>query len=89
VVDLVITDVTLPDGNWVNVLRLTLESSSSPGVLVHSRVINDRLWSEVLWRGAYDMLIAPYSSKDGGEIIKSAFRAGCMLVERRAPSLKR
>ena len=85
-VDLVITDVTLPDGNWVDVLRLTLDASSSPGILVHSRVVNDRLWSEVLWRGAYDMLIAPYSSTDGREIIKSALRAGCMLVERRPAS---
>lgn len=86
-VDLVITDVTLPDGNWVDVLRLTVETSRSPGILVHSNVINDRLWSEVLWRGAYDMLIAPYSSKDGCEIIESALRAGCMLTENRPVGL--
>jgi len=87
-VDLVITDVTLPDGNWVDVLRLTLDASSSPGILVHSRVVNDRLWSEVLWRGAYDMLIAPYSSRDGREIIKSALRAGCILSDHRPAGLR-
>jgi DNA-binding NtrC family response regulator len=76
-VDLVITDVTLPDGNWVDVLRAALQASPSPGILVHSRLINDRLWSEVLWRGAHDMLIAPFSSKDGCEIVESALRASC------------
>lgn len=77
-VDLVITGVTLPDGNWVDVLRVALQASPSPGILVHSRVINDRLWSEVLWRGAHDMLIAPFSSKDGCEIVESALRARCL-----------
>ncbi len=87
-VNLVITDVTLPDGNWVEVLRLAVEASSSPGILVHSRVINDRLWSEVLWRGAYDMLIAPYSSKDGCRVIESALRSGCILGENRPADRK-
>jgi DNA-binding NarL/FixJ family response regulator len=77
-VDLVITDVTLPDGNWVDVLRLAVEVSPPPVILVHSRVVHDRLWSEVLWRGAHYMLIAPYSYKDGCEIIESALRAAVL-----------
>lgn len=86
--DLVVTDVTLPDGNWIDVLRLTLKASPSPGIIVHSRVINARLWSEVLWRGAYDMLIAPYSADDACKVIEGALRTGCLLAgrERTAPN---
>lgn len=87
-VDLVITDVSLPDGNWVDVLRLTVQTSPHPGILVHSRVVSDRLWSEVLWRGAYDMLIAPYSSKDVCRVIEGALRAGCLLDKPQLVGLK-
>ena len=36
-VDLVITDVTLADANWADVLRLIVRASLSTGILVHSR----------------------------------------------------
>ena len=87
-VDLVITDVTLPDGNWIDVLRLTFEASTPPGIIVHSRLVNDRLWSEVLWRGAYDMLIAPYSTDDGCAIIEGALRTGCLLARSQPIGMK-
>lgn len=80
--DLLVTDVTLPDGNWIDVLRLTMKASPSPGIIVHSRVINDRLWSEVLWRGAYDMLIAPYAADDARRVIEGALRTGCLRAGR-------
>lgn len=61
----VITDVTLPDGNWCDILRYLVHQNIPANVIVASQLPDERLWSEVLWRGAYDLLVEPY---DGGEV---------------------
>jgi DNA-binding NtrC family response regulator len=58
-VDVVITDVTLADGNWSDVLREVVDTGTDTNVVVHASSPDAILWSEVLWRGVYVMLTEP------------------------------
>jgi DNA-binding NtrC family response regulator len=71
-VDLVITDVTLADANWADILRLIVRASLATGILVHCSGANETLRSEAMWRGADGMLIAPYSVEDVSEVVQKA-----------------
>ena len=60
-VDLVITDPTLPDGNWADVLRLIVRASLASDLLVNGRTADEGLRSEVMWRGGCGIVEPPYS----------------------------
>ena len=74
-VDLVITDVTLADANWADVLRLIVRASLSTGILVHSTAFCETLRSEVVWRGGDGILIPPHSFESVSEVIRQALPA--------------
>jgi len=60
----VITNVTLPDGNWCDLLRCLVETGLWPTVLLSSPVACERLRSEALSRGVHRILIEPYQLGD-------------------------
>ena len=74
-VSVVITDVSLTDGNWCDVFRCLVDSGIHASVVVSSRLADERLWSEVLWRGAYDVLVEPYDAQEVRRIVEGALRA--------------
>lgn len=74
-VDVVITDVTLADGNWSDVLRDVVELGGDTHVVVHASSPDAILWSEVLWRGVYDMLTEPYEEHEVRNVVEGAVRA--------------
>jgi DNA-binding NtrC family response regulator len=74
-VDVVITDVTLADGNWSDVLREVVDTGTDTHVVVHASSPDAILWSEVLWRGVYDMLTEPYKEQEVRNVIEGAVRA--------------
>ncbi len=74
-VDVVITDVTLTDGNWSDVLREVVEMGADTHVVVHASSPDAILWSEVLWRGVYDMVTEPYQEQEVRTVIEGAVRA--------------
>jgi DNA-binding NtrC family response regulator len=85
----VLTEATLDDGNWKNVLSLTLDMGSAPPLIVTDRAADDRLWAEVLNLGCYDMLAQPF---DDSEVVRILALA-CAQVPTRpvasaAPGLK-
>ena len=57
---IVITGVTLSDGNWCDVLRLTVDRGLRTKLLVCCLEADERLWSEVIWRGGTDVLQEPF-----------------------------
>jgi PleD family two-component response regulator len=57
----VITGVTLCDGNWCDLLSFVVESGVGASVIVVSSEIDERLRSEVVSRGAYDLISSPLS----------------------------
>ena len=74
-VDLVITDMTLPDGNWCDILKHLVDNNTRASVVVAATTATDSLWAEVFWRGAYDLLIEPYQGHEVRHVVWSALRA--------------
>ncbi len=74
-VDVVITDITLPDANWCNILRFLVDNDLSASVVVIAPDANESFWSEVLWRGGYDLLLEPYEDLEIKRIVEGAARA--------------
>jgi len=85
-IEVVITDVSLPDGNWCDVFRCVVESGVAAGVVVSSPSADEKLWSEVLWRGAYDLLVEPLDATEVQRTIEGAIRSVCdERLARRGP----
>ena len=76
-IDVVITDVSLPDGNWCDVFRSVVDSGVPAGVVVSAASADEKLWSEVLWRGAYDLLVEPLDAAQVRHTIEGAIRSVC------------
>ena len=56
----VLTEASLPDGNWLDVLHLTRDTASEPEVIVTDKQADARFWAEALNLGAYDLLPQPF-----------------------------
>jgi DNA-binding NtrC family response regulator len=70
-----VTDLTLNDGNWCDVLESTIHREVPTSVVVVSPVGGERLWAEVLWRGAHDLLVEPLEDLEVRRTLESATRA--------------
>jgi DNA-binding NtrC family response regulator len=74
-VGLVVTYVSLPDGNWCDVLRMLTDGGVPASVVVEAAEVNQTLWSEVFWRGAYDLLVQPCDWNDVCQCFEGALRS--------------
>ncbi len=74
-VDVVIAQVTLSDGNWCDVFKYLVDNDIHASLVVSSPQADEILWSEVLWRGAYDLLVEPYESQELRKTLEGALRA--------------
>jgi len=72
---LVITDVSLGDGNWCDVFKLIVDTGAKASVVLHAVHADERLWSEAFWRGAYDVLPEPLHTRDVCQIVQGALHA--------------
>ncbi|HUI81426.1 MAG TPA: response regulator [Bryobacteraceae bacterium] len=70
--DAVLTDATLPDGNWLDVLHLVRESPRDMAVIVTDPHADMRLWAEVLNLGAHDLLTQPFDEPEVRRILSNA-----------------
>ncbi len=64
VTPVVICDSELPDGTWQEVLCRLGRMQCPPILVVTSRMADDRLWSEVLNLGGYNVLAKPLAMKE-------------------------
>jgi DNA-binding NtrC family response regulator len=71
-IQVVLTDTALPDGTWMDVLDGVTQSGTKAEVVVCARVADAQLWSAVLERGAYDLMIEPYQPEEVRRIIEAA-----------------
>jgi DNA-binding response OmpR family regulator len=69
----VICEAQLPDGNWKDMLNQLALISDSPRLIVASRYADERLWSEVLNLGGFDLLATPFQEVEVGYTIGSAW----------------
>jgi DNA-binding NtrC family response regulator len=64
VTPVVICESELPDGTWQDVLSHFDRMQCPPFLVVTSRMADDRLWSEALNLGAYNVLAKPLDAKE-------------------------
>ena len=77
---LVLTDASLPDGTWADVLEAASTAPTTAPVIVVSRLVDIELYLDCLERGAYDFVVPPLRSADlahivGGAMLKGSHRA--------------
>jgi DNA-binding NarL/FixJ family response regulator len=68
----VITGVTLSDGNWCEVLGTIVEHGILASVVVHSQERDERLRSEAIARGAYGLIWGEQSASEMQDCIETA-----------------
>ena len=71
-VQVVICERDLPDGSWRDVLESTAALENPPAVIVTSRLADDRLWTEVLNAGGYDVMAKPWDGREARRTIALA-----------------
>jgi DNA-binding NtrC family response regulator len=70
--DAVLTESSLPDGNWLDALHMVRELSYDARLIVTDPQADSRLWSEVLNLGAYDLLTQPFYEPEVRRILSNA-----------------
>jgi DNA-binding NtrC family response regulator len=70
----VISEEVLPDGNWRDVKKHlhTLPVWPKPQLVVTCAQANDKLWSEVLNEGGYDVLAQPFARDEVLRVMQMA-----------------
>ena len=66
------TEATLPDGRWLDVLRLARECPHELEVVVTDPQADSRLWAEALNLGVYDLLAQPFYEPEVRRILYNA-----------------
>jgi AmiR/NasT family two-component response regulator len=80
-VDVVVVPVSLPDGNWSDVHRSLVDTGLRASLVVLASEADPGLWSEVIWRGGYDLLVEPYAPSEVHHCIEGALREARRLRE--------
>lgn len=70
--ELVFTDTALPDGTWLDILKLAERSSDYLPVIVMSREANVDLYLNALDEGAFGFITPPFLAAGLAHIIRSA-----------------
>lgn len=63
-VDLVLTDVTLADGTWKDIIRMVHKAAKQTPVIVMSRVVSMKLYLDTQDAGAADFIVPPMAPRD-------------------------
>jgi DNA-binding NtrC family response regulator len=70
--EVVLTEASLTDGNWLDVLHMVREHPRELEVVVTDRQADARFWSEALKLGAYDLLPQPFYEPEVRRILYNA-----------------
>lgn len=70
---IVVTERTLPDGSWKDILKAS-QSQSRPPLVVACGHADDNLWAEVLNLGGYDVLLKPFDRTEVTRVAGMAWR---------------
>jgi DNA-binding response OmpR family regulator len=73
---LILCEKDLPDGNWKDVFREAGGLDCPPPLVVVSRNADERLWTEVLNFGGYDVLLEPFEHSEVRRVMGMALRYG-------------
>ena len=70
--DVLLTEAALPDGDWLDALRLAREYPRDVEVIVTDPLADARFWAEALNLGAYDLLTQPFYEPEVRRILYNA-----------------
>jgi DNA-binding NtrC family response regulator len=70
--DVVLTEAALPDGEWLDILHLVREQPSELPVVVTGRHADERLWTEALNLGVFDLMTQPFYRPEVQRILQNA-----------------
>jgi two-component system response regulator PilR (NtrC family) len=70
--DVILTEASLPDGSWMDVLHMVRECPREPEVIVTDPQADARFWAEALNLGAYDLLAQPFYEPEVRRILYNA-----------------
>src|SRR5690242_9513521 len=76
----ILTEAALPDGHWLDVLRLSRELSPEPEVIVTDPQADARFWAEAMNLGAYDLLAQPFYEPEVQRILYNACSRPAWMV---------
>ena len=68
----VLTEASLPDGDWLDVLHLIRECPHEANVVVTSPQADAALWAHALNLGVYDVIAQPYYEPEVRRILTNA-----------------
>jgi len=80
--DVILTEATVADGCWMDVLHLARECPRELEVIVTDPHADARLWAEVLNLGGYDLLAQPFYQP---EVRRILYNACCRPAYERYP----
>ena len=69
---LVFTEALLPDGNWVDVVKLALGALKPVKVIVVSRLADIKLYVDTMVGGAFDFIVPPMTSDELAHVLACA-----------------
>jgi len=73
-VSVVLCERDLMPGTWIDMLENMRHQPHPPSLIVTSRLADDRLWSEALNLGAWDVLAKPFDRSEVFRIVKSGWQ---------------
>ena len=68
----ILTEASLPDGNWRDVLELARKTEPASEVIVTDASADARFWAEALNLGAYDLIAQPFATAEVQRILSNA-----------------
>jgi DNA-binding NtrC family response regulator len=76
----ILTESSLPDAHWKDVIALAQSTRREMPVIVCDRQANAGLWTDVLDYGAYDLIATPFCIPEVQRIVANAIRESPRLV---------
>lgn len=70
----VLSEPSVEDGHWEDLLNELGQMANPPPLIVTFRLADDRVWAEVLNRGGYDVLLKPLEAREVVRIVDQAWR---------------
>jgi putative two-component system response regulator len=70
--EVIFTETELPDGNWLDVVRLAENAANPINVIVVSRLVDIRLYVEALQNGAFDFIVPPFEPSELSHVLRCA-----------------
>ena len=68
----ILTEATLPDGTWRDVLDMARRVVPAPAVIVTDAAADARFWAEALNLGVYDLIAQPFATDGVRRILSYA-----------------